>query len=247
MVDSTPVFQWQFSNYSDANLFLQKHGKYLTPYESNRWINRQKEFLNKASHGILPRESTLVTYLTSNNCSSLLEIGGGSGWLFEYGIKNDILPADFRFYILELPLVCDYFQRLHEDSRLKYLKSLEDLNSQEVEVIYANSVFQYLPNLDSLIEIMDKFKPSKLIIDEFPLSSTDYFVSAQKYYDDFLVVTFHTMLMFEELLESMNYRIESVVETSPQISNLFSWEITLDEFSRIKAPPMYNFKIVKKN
>ena len=114
-VATNAIFHGSFLDWNSACNASEIHQVILdginpkTAYDSDRWMNRQREFLKEARMGHMPRPTSLPLLAASVGAVSILDLGGGSGWTSELLFRaiNQIT----RYVVFELPGVCQEFLR----------------------------------------------------------------------------------------------------------------------------------------
>lgn len=210
-------------------------------YESHRWLERQNGFLRIAMNGFIPRKSSLINFKEKNEIKSIIDFGGGSGWLF-FVLKSQLEWSHMeKYYVVENDTMVKYFANNKSDRGIQYLV-LNKLKKKDekIDCLYINSVIQYLPNLIEIENVIKKFEPKHILIDELPICKSMEFFSLQRYYEGYLIIKFLNEDTFENMLSNYGYKIVSKKGTKVQISKNFKWTIEISNKS-IKAPKTFNY------
>ena len=203
------VYSNFFTSYNEASHSLGDDCN-LDAYSSERWISRLEDF-NKTilsfsytfDENQLPRSSSLPLFLTANSyVSSILDLGGGGGWLGLY-IKKSYKQVK-EYDIIEIDSVKNHFAKFLNPYGIHYAS---DLNLQRYQILYTNSCIQYMPSLDFLLKCIESSTPNYLIFDDMYLSRKDQFFCHQKYYDKVMVMSFISFHQLKESLSSLGYQL----------------------------------------
>jgi hypothetical protein len=71
-----------------------------------------------------------------------------------------------------------YFSKLNQKTNKFFIKELNLNQLNEIDVLYSNSVIQYLKSLDSFFNLIDKAKPNIILIDDVQISTSNDFISS---------------------------------------------------------------------
>jgi putative methyltransferase (TIGR04325 family) len=174
-------------------------------FNSLQWIQRQRDFLDMAILDrscirIRPENLSALINLLNGKQLKIIDFGGGSGWLF-FALPEQAISKIDRYFVFEnkelILDVCSHI-RAQEDiyasvkDRLDYELSsnfnqnwvLENLDESTTNILYMNSVIQYLPNLDIF-----NYLPSSIdfvLIEDVTEHSTLSFWTRQRYYDTWI-------------------------------------------------------------
>ena len=171
-----------FSHPTYTNLIQSKNNDEV--WESDRWVSRQKNFLELARLGKFERESILLESLLSRTESNtVIDFGGGSGWLYH---KLESMNFQFDTYInvesMNLHENCKHqvekYNFINLNSELSLLKDYPG-----TKVLYLNSVLQYLENDNKLFELLNNCSPTHLVLEDVTLSEGNEFFALQLYYE----------------------------------------------------------------
>lgn len=144
-----------------------------TAYDGDRWMNRQREFLQEARMGHTPRPTNLPLLAASVGAGSILDLGGGSGWTSEllFREKNQIA----RYVIFELPRVCQEFQKeFGNESGIFFTENIKDISKLiigNLDILYCNCALQYFPDNSIVKNLASTLYPKWILLDDFITSS----------------------------------------------------------------------------
>lgn len=125
-------------------------------FSSTRWKNRQRAFLNMSQDGRSPRSSIIPSFLADHKeIDSILDIGGGSGWIFN--LLQIATDRNFTYWNFELSEMCEEFSKEFDNSNKVHFIDSWNLfsNLNEISLIYSNSTMQYIPD-DIFFENLSK-------------------------------------------------------------------------------------------
>ena len=191
---------------------------------SPRWVKRQQEFLSESLKGNTPRPHSFLELLEFDDQPiSIVDFGGGSGWLF-----HSLLFSDFK---LESYVNVESIN-LHETCHQKHLEyfylppnEIETYNwKSDNSILYLNSVIQYFESDNSLFEITKKINPKTVLIDDLTPSSSSQFFAYQKYYETRIPYRFVDQDALIEGMKSQNYHLKGRIAFNRVISPSFSYE-----------------------
>jgi putative methyltransferase (TIGR04325 family) len=179
----TKFLSGNFKSLAEANAFSRGGSYSEESFTSPRWFRRQEAFWNDSLAGISPRPSTLPVVIEKSNASMVVEVGGGSGWIWNL-IGSDV-KRDLKYINLELAETSEYFKNLaHIDRAITFISSLNDLelNSNDQLMLYSNSTIQYLDD-SGLKEIFCKLDScSEVLFDELIFTDFESYWTLQEYY-----------------------------------------------------------------
>lgn len=145
----------------------------------NKWIEKQRFLLEEAWVGKAHRTFSLLNILQLNSKVTILDFGGGIGWGFPLVLAN-FSPVEY--YIVETEDFVKTFSKYWQNDFPVFTSNYRTIK-KKIDVIYVNSVLQYLVNNQSLIELIEHFNPEKVVIDEIVASKSKEFFSLQNHWD----------------------------------------------------------------
>jgi len=210
-----------YDDIDSAEEYLASVHKRLDNFNSDRWLVRQKEFLKLSESKIYPRQTSLPSFVHALENGCILDFGGGSGWV------QSFIPKSCLYFNYELPHCVKYFSELNQERNKHFVKELDINLLNKIDVLYSNSVIQYLRSLDSFISLTNKFKPTTILIDDVQISTSSDFISLQKYYDEYIITKFFSLdkliSLFREngyeLVRKVKYKSKFPKNMKPRISN----------------------------
>lgn len=166
-----PVWRYSFNTALEAEAAVPNNDRQV--FELEAWSHRQRDL---ASHTLQllretgswegARPTTLPLVLAGRPNKLVVDLGGGSGWVYPLLQHLGLTPA--RYVVLELPEVASYFQA-HPISGVEY-KSIESSDlflNPPIDFLYCNSSLQYMSDNSPLLRQIQTLNPSVLLIDEF--------------------------------------------------------------------------------
>lgn len=129
---------------------------------SSRWLKRitkqlsdYKNEFRKYGMAIPPRPCNLPLICAITNPRTIIDFGGSSGWSWEY-LKNSLPKNRIDSYcIIETKKVVDYMEMLGVHKAPVIYKTHDDEKGC-CDLLYSNSVLQYLKSNDLLLYITKK-------------------------------------------------------------------------------------------
>lgn len=196
----------------------------LENFENDIWISRiinqlQDYKINYSSFGVAaapPRPCGLPNLISLTAAKSILDFGGSSGWCWEF-VNNSVSKNSIEKYtVLENKTVSDLYTsgKLHHDKRVECISDFQDVPI--VDILYVNSVLQYLPSNDFLLKIIDKTRASFILLEDVvALHNQTEFFSLQHYYGKYIPYRF---LNFEKLKNELHGKGFDIISVTPYIS-----------------------------
>ncbi len=113
-----------------------------------------------------PRASNLPLVCSLTNPSAIVDFGGSSGWCWDY-LKNT--QADNRitsYCIVETDEVVDLMRQLDLHAEPVIYKSFKDHLVSACDLLYANSVLQYVDSNLPLLNLIKSTNPQFILLDD---------------------------------------------------------------------------------
>lgn len=227
-------YQGVFKSFEESNAAIS-----TSAFESSNWIERQREFLDIAIHDgnskrIRPENlSALLTQLSDKEIC-IIDFGGGSGWLY-FSLPEMTLNKVRKYFVVEkhdlILGVLPHLESVREREssvvlvKLEYLSTTtfdqewlkSNLSVEKTNILYMNSVIQYLPKLEFLESILPFF--DYVLIEDVTEHSRLSFWTHQTYYD---TVIPRKIFAKNELSRKLMYYDCSLIEEMQYVS----WENT---------------------
>lgn len=187
-------------------------------FSSDLWIQKQAFFLNHAKDNPMPRYSVLPSFISQKNLTSVVDFGGGSGWLGFY------LPKNCVYINQEIAALTNYFEPFNlKNTRIITENALDFISN--VDVLYSNSVIQYLPKIDNFINLINELNPNYIVLDDLQISTKSDFFSIQRYFDSCLISRFYKLTDFIDEIEANGYILMESRKYPISISNRMGYRI----------------------
>lgn len=180
---------------------------------------QRREFTSPPRQSLLPAVCSLIQPRT------IIDLGGGSGWLYDV-LKLSVDLQHLRSYlIIELPEVCDYFGPLHS-APVSYAITTD--SGSTADILHVGSALQYIPdsNLHSLIS---EVRPNVVLIEDFFATDSPKFFTIQNYYSSQIIVEIRNYKHFISMMDGLLYSL--VCDTT----------VLNPILGRIQPAPMDNF------
>jgi putative methyltransferase (TIGR04325 family) len=209
------IFQGKFESF-DTALIAQKYLNTNDAFCSERWKSRQQLFLDMSREGISPRHSSLLRFLEENEqIETILDIGGGSGWIFNLLRAKNQRPL--TYVNLEIREICNEFSKEFNDVKfVHFVDSWESIfNLKEISLVYSNSTLQYIPNETFFDNFKKINQPEYFVLDDFIATNSESYWTLQNYYGNFIPYCFRNLIEFNQNLLEQGYSVISV-EDYPQ-------------------------------
>lgn len=220
-IDANSIWVGSFRNQSEATEFAKAEN--LTDknvFDSTRWIARQLEMLQAVRNGSMPRFSNLpflISLMFNSKNVRVVDIGGGSAWIYEYLMTMGQQPS--KYTNLELQETCNEFAKYFvAEDKVEFMSSFEKLN-QAYDILYSNSVIQYFQTLDEFFGLIDRTNPKFILLDDVQTSEGDDFWSLQRYYDSFILTKFYSVSNLIRDVKLLGYELTSQIHYPAAFSN----------------------------
>lgn len=209
------IFQGKFESLETA----LREQKFLNPndaFSTERWKSRQQLFLDMSREGISPRHSSLVRFLEENEqIEIILDIGGGSGWIFH--LLRAKIQRPLTYINLEIKEICDQFSKEFKEAHLvQFVDSWESIfRLEKISLVYSNSTLQYISD-EIFFENFKKInQPQYIVLDDFIATGSQSYWTLQNYYGNFIPYCFRNLNEFNQKLLEQGYSVVSA-EDYPQ-------------------------------
>lgn len=214
-----------------------KHQIREDAYTSLKWLEKQISFFEMSANGIAPRHSNLPFLAALTSLQSVLDIGGGSGW-----IKN-FLPFGTSYSNYELPEAKRYFQD-NLKSKIIFVDDINGIKSLHPRVLYSNSTIQYFMDQTILDRFFSLTDVDWILLDDLYLSTSDEFYSLQRYYDLFIPTYFNSKKVLLERIRYFGYELMLDIPYPAQYSSevRMQIEVNLGEYEEVEKPRTLLFK-----
>ena len=217
------IFEGNFDSLETA-LKEQRFRNTNDVFTSDNWKNRQQLFLDMSKEGISPRHSSLISFLAEHKqIDTILDIGGGSGWIFNLLEAN--IQKPLTYINLEITEICEEFsKKFSHTNRVQFVDSWESILSlKEISLIYSNSTIQYMSD-ENLFENFRKIsQPKYLVLDDFIATSSKSYWTLQNYYGSFIPYYFRNLTEFNENLFAQGYSVISAEDYRQTLSPGYSY------------------------
>jgi putative methyltransferase (TIGR04325 family) len=224
----TAIFEGKFSKYSEAASYCERANLDKT-YPAEIWSQRQIDHVNSAKQGIRPRMEVIVDLLRDLRTDLIVDFGGGGAWLYHL---LRALNLDFRnYHLIETRDSLTLFEKILSKPNDISASTLEDASLARYEsinsLLYSNSVFQYIPNcervIDKLMRIIDW---NYIVLDDIQQTSGESFWTCQRYYG---YLTPYRFVNIEEILAPFfNEGFEIHLKTNFEANLSREWEFSLE-------------------
>lgn len=217
---SPDFFPWEgeYSDWQDAaRIASESNRASIAAFDSNRWARRQKSFLELARNGEVPRTTALPGVAAEIGAKSFIDFGGGSGWTY-FAVKRRSGHEIETYTVVELTTVAEVFStELLSDTppvRFVTLETALKEQSRVIDILYANSVLQYTPDNEALLQLVQKYRPRSVLLDDIQTASKLTF-SIQRYHGLKIPVRFSVISQLEEEMQSVGYQKKRVWKYLP--------------------------------
>lgn len=239
------IFEGQFPNLSSCQKYcLEKNrASRNEEFPERKWHDRQIDLFHSQKNGINTRSETITSYLLQGSNHKIVDIGGGTGWLYEK--LSGKFDSEFTYLLVETERSLKTFESIHRKRERKNnfaIMSSEEFKTEKenvsASVIYINSVLQYMQ--DPILSITEFVSPpprETLIFDDLVISTTGDFWSCQRYYGHLVPYHFLNLSQFISQIEGIGYKLVSNSEYPASFSSGWDFKIDLlNEFIELDKP-----------
>jgi putative methyltransferase (TIGR04325 family) len=139
-------------------------------FQDKNWIEKHASATDTADPaftGLVQRSTNLPIFSAAFDASYFVDFGGGSGWvyrsLFQSGRKVD------SYTVIDIQEVVNFFDTYYDDGCVVFQTQsdfLELIPRPSVDVLYANSSMQYLPDNKDFLSVLESTHPRFVLLDE---------------------------------------------------------------------------------
>lgn len=181
-------------------------------FSNEKWFDRISSQLNSFrtefdSFGIAvpPRPTNLSTVVALTKPKTILDVGGSSGWIFDY-LNSIVIDSKIKRYsILEVPDIVSISKKFNHSSKVKYYADYNKIGS--CDLLYTNSVIQYFPSNDFLLKVIQKATPQFILVDDLYAGDNEEFFSNQISYGKKIPHRFLSFEKFRKEISREGYRL----------------------------------------
>ena len=154
---------------------------------SKRWLQRITQQISDyrdefRRYGIAmpPRPSNLPVVCAMTSPTTIVDLGGSSGWCWDY-LRNCLPSHQVSSYVIvETDEVVNYMKKtgMH-DTPVSYLSLKDPLSPGDL--LYCNSVLQYFGSNESLLSLIERITPQFILLEDLVVKGEDDFFTVQSY------------------------------------------------------------------
>lgn len=157
---------------------------------------------------LLPIVATMVKKNQKGN-QKIIDFGGGLGFSYLSFIESCVRAKDYEYHIIESEEVCKAGEELFSThSNLFFYPDIQDLSFEKADIIYMNSVLQYIADWKSLLSHLLGLKPGLFLLDDVSAGDIPTFATVQNYYVSKLPCWFFNVNEIITLFESYDYTLD---------------------------------------
>ena len=181
----TPVFEFKFTDFSAVNALAQElNATGSLAFQSKNWLTKQNNILMETRRGNFKRLTFMPFIASILDVKKIIDFGGGSGWVFET-LGDSVKEKIEKYLVIENTESCEFFANKYFGEKIQF-STVVDLEKNNlfhsVDILYLNSVMQYLESLDQFNILVDFYSPEYILIDDLVVSPAEEFFSLQEYY-----------------------------------------------------------------
>lgn len=228
------VWVGTYSTYQEAQAASKNHGA-LNVFENINWLERQASLRIKTKWVTgtdIPRPTLLPLFITSYAHSTIIDFGGGSGWVFDACMTAG--ASIERYEVVELAPVVHYFTTT-ANNQLIFTEVNDFIGGLErrSDILYTNSSLQYLTDNSTFTAVVKQGNPSFILLDQMLWSrgSSDWF-TVQINSDEPVVSRFASVQKLTFELQLLGYQL--------------AWRLSISGTEDSKFPDMSKFRSTHK-
>ncbi|MDA9696715.1 hypothetical protein N9U83_01300 [Candidatus Pelagibacter sp.] len=218
-----------------------KKKKYTNIFKSKIYLkNIRSKLLN--SNKNKKQDSLLFFFLNtlSPKKFKILDFGGGAG---EY-YKDYTLPKGIKIDIFDSKDIIS-IGRSFPKRGIKFISNKEFLE-KKYDVIFINSVFQYIKDIDKILSFLIKFNPNYIIFSDFYGSKNKKFRIFQNYYNNKTDFYFHNINRLQKNLKKNGYLLSLISPFIPFVFGEMQYYDTSNLPKKFQTDFAYNLVFKKR-
>lgn len=213
-----PIFMHYYRNWRTDKIFKNIYKNFNEVGGENFW--NQKEWLKyskfkldnisstKKQPGHYMFIFTTANLLSKNNITRILDFGGGTGFVF-FGIQAYLsYPKNIMWHVVDneqLSLLGK--NRKHKDDQIEFFNQIPEEKHGEYEIIYINTVLQYLDDYALILKKLVSLQPSFFVFTKFYSGNMESFITSQKILNKFVPCRFISILEFVEVMSNFGHNL----------------------------------------
>lgn len=204
--NSLAIWEGVFQNYEE----VEKKGTVFSGHIWKKRIIKQLVDFRKQSleNKIVspPRSSDLPILHSITASNSIIDFGGSSGWNYEF-LKHSSLHSKIQKYlIIEIDEIVELMKSKElQKEPVTFATHLQ--KKQAFDILYSNSVLQYIYDDDLFTQIINNASPKWILIEDFLGGDFHDFFSVQSFYEDKIPVKFRNIDSFVKKISDTGYKL----------------------------------------
>jgi putative methyltransferase (TIGR04325 family) len=170
------LFYGKFDDHQEAYEYIYHNNLEVAHWNSDIWFQRQLNFYKSAIRGISPRPTMLPSTLQNIKVNSVIDLGGGSGWL------GKMIPNSLDYYVIETDNYVEEAKGNATLNSINYIKK-ENSNVKKPILLYSNSTIQYV---NDYIKFISQNSFNYVLLDDVLISSIQCW-TLQIYYEKYFI------------------------------------------------------------
>jgi len=215
-------------------------------FNSKIWQEKQIIMYQEALEGVYKRNTNIESALEDSKVESIIDFGGGSGWIHAF-LQNKPHLKHIEYFNLEIPSTKAAFEQVIKTGNLYKWLDFDDSESNfGINMIYSNSAIQYLSNNKVLIDLVQRYQPTVILLDDVFESADQDLYSLQNYYKFYQVNRFISVNLLADQIQKMGYQLLEKIPYVNNYSEKMISEILLPDGTTLAKPSTVSLKFVKK-
>jgi putative methyltransferase (TIGR04325 family) len=153
-----------------------------------------------------PRATNLPQHCSLTRPTSILDLGGSSGWCWDHLINSGVGEHVSSYYIVETQEVVDYMTAKALQSAPVLYQTLEEPLAP-VDTLYCNSVLQYFESNEVFISVIEHTCPEFILLDDLVAVDHKDFFTVQLFRGSAIPYRFLELQSLLNSLTGLGYRM----------------------------------------
>ncbi len=153
-----------------------------------------------------PRATSLPQHCSLTRPTSILDLGGSSGWCWDHLINSGGGEHVSSYYIVETQEVVDYMTCNALQSDPVLYQTLEEPLAP-VDTLYCNSVLQYFESNEVFISVIEQTLPEFILLDDLVATNQKDFFTVQLLRESAIPYRFLELQSLLNSLTELGYRM----------------------------------------
>lgn len=152
-----------------------------------------------------PRPCNLPLVCAMTAPSTVVDLGGSSGWCWDY-LRNSLPSHNISSYVIvEIESVARHMQDSGLHDRPVHYRTMDDL-FDHCDLLYCNSVMQYFESNAPLISLAERATPDFIFLEDIMAKGEEDFFTTQSFYNSAIPYRFIGLNKLLQDMASLGYQ-----------------------------------------